>query len=361
MDGLARLHVTLPRSIDNDMNVLPAALLAGMACAQTCLPQTWAPQTSGVSSSLRGVSVVNAQVVWASGTTGTTLRTTDGGATWKAAQVPGAEALDFRGIRAIDGQTVYLLSSGAADKARIYKTTDGGSHWVLQFTNPDPKGFFDAIAFWDKTHGIVLGDPVDGQFAIFTTADAGLHWRRQHTPAALPNEGAFAASNTCLFVFGTDQAWFGTGGLGGARIFHSRDRGVTWTVAATPIRSDGPSAGIFSLAFSDGRHGIAVGGDYAKDREDRQNIAVTEDGGLTWIAPAGRGPAGFRSAVAYLPHAKTWLVTGTSGSDVSTDNGKTWKFLDSGSYNALSFVSAGSAGWAVGARGRIAAYRGATN
>jgi len=324
----------------------------------------WTPHSSGTTASLRGVSAVNAKVVWASGTAGTYLRTTDGGVTWKAAQVPGAEALDFRGIRAMDGRTVYLLSSGSADKARIYKTTDGGSHWALQFTNPETKGFFDAIAFWDATHGIVLGDPVysdtgDGQFAIFTTADASLHWQRQHTPPALPNEGAFAASNTCLFVRGTSEAWFATGGPGSARVFHSRDRGLTWTAATTPIRNDGASAGIFSLAFSDSRYGIAVGGDYAKDREDRRNIAVTEDGGLTWTAPASPGPKGFRSAVAYLPHAKMWLATGTSGSDVSTDNGKTWKLFDSGAYNAVSFVSAGN-GWAVGPRGRIAAFREAT-
>jgi photosystem II stability/assembly factor-like uncharacterized protein len=338
------------------MNLLPAAFLASVACAQS-----WAPQTSGVTASLRGVSAVNGQVVWASGTAGTYLRTTDGGITWEAARVPGAEALDFRGIRAIDGRTVYLLSSGSADKARIYKTADGGAHWALQFTNPDPKGFFDAIAFWDATHGIVLGDPVEGEFAILTTADGGLHWQRQHTPPPLPDEGAFAASNTCLFVRGTREAWFATGGPGSARVFHTRDRGITWTAAATPIRNDGASAGIFSLAFADSRHGIAVGGDYAKDREDRGNLAVTEDGGLTWTAPAGPGPKGFRSAAAYLPHAKMWLATGTSGSDVSTDNGKTWKLFDSGAYNAVSFAPTGTAGWAVGPRGRIAAFQPATH
>ncbi len=308
------------------------------------------------------MSAVNAAVVWASGAGGACLRTTDGGANWRAAQVPGAEALDFRGIRAINSRTVYLLSSGSGDQARIYKTTDGGSHWALQFTNPDPKGFFDAMAFWDARHGIVLGDPVDSQFAILTTGDGGRHWQRQHTPPALPHEGAFAASNTCLFVRGKREAWFGTGGPGSARVFHSRDRGRTWTVAAAPVRNDGASAGIFSLAFSDSLHGIAVGGDYAKDRENRQNIAVTEDGGRTWTAPAGPGPQGFRSAVAYLPDGKMWLATGTSGSDVSTDNGKTWKLFDSGAYHAVSFVSIlrnnrGAAGWAVGPRGRIASFR----
>jgi photosystem II stability/assembly factor-like uncharacterized protein len=155
---------------------------------------------------------------------------------------------------------------------------------------------------------------------------------------------------------GRRGAWFATGGPGGARVFHSRDRGRSWTVAATPIRNDGPSAGIFSLAFRDARHGVAVGGDYSKDSEDRQNIALTNDGGRTWAAPPNTGPKGFRSAVAWLPGRKLWIVTGTSGSDVSRDNGKTWELLDSGAYHAMSFVPGGD-GWAVGPQGRIARFQ----
>jgi photosystem II stability/assembly factor-like uncharacterized protein len=142
---------------------------------------------------------------------------------------------------------------------------DAGAHWTLLFTNADPKGFFDAIAFWDAQHGIVVGDPVDGRAEVLTTDDGGATWQRRSPPAALPNEGSFAASNTCLTLFGKRDAWFATGGPGAARVFHSKDRGRSWTVATTPIRNDGPSAGIFSLAFRDARHGIAVGGDYSKD------------------------------------------------------------------------------------------------
>lgn len=318
--------------------------------------QAWVSQPGGTTASLRGVNAVNAKVVWASGTGGTYLQTTDGGATWRAAKVPGAETLDFRDVHAVDQRTAYLLSSGSGDKARIYKTTDSGGHWTLQFTNPEPTGFFDALAFWDAQHGIVVGDPVGGQIVVLTTEDGGARWTRRPTPPALPNEGAFAASGTCLIVLGKREAWFGTGGPGAARVFHSKDRGHTWTVTATPIRNDGASAGIFSLAFSDARHGIAVGGDYAKDKEDRQNIALTSDGGRTWAAPPGSGPKGFRSAVVFVPDRKMWVVTGTSGSDVSYDNGKSWKLFDTGAYNAVSFVSS-QAGWAVGPRGRIAAFR----
>ena len=331
-------------------------LLPALCFTASLLAQTWAPQVSNTRASLRGVSAVDARTAFASGSGSTWLVTTDGGITWHAAQVPGAETLDFRGIRAIDARTIFLMSAGSGDKSRIYRTRDAGAHWTLLFTNPDPQGFFDAIAFWDAQHGIVVGDPVDGRAEVRTTDDGSATWQRRSPPAALPNEGSFAASNTCLTLLGSRDAWFATGGPGAARVFHSQDRGRSWTVATTPIRNDGPSAGIFSLAFRDARHGVAVGGDYSKDSEDRQNIALTNDGRRSWAAPPNTGPKGFRSAVAWLPGRKLWIVTGTSGSDVSRDNGKTWKRFDSGAYNAMSFVPSGD-GWAVGPQGRIARFQ----
>jgi photosystem II stability/assembly factor-like uncharacterized protein len=328
--------------------------VVALAILANCLSaQTWVIQDSGVTASLRGVSAVNDRVVWASGSGGTYLTTPDGGVSWRSATVPGAETLDFRGVHAMSANSAYLLASGPGEKSRIYKTADAGAHWTLQFTNPDPKGFFDAIAFWDARHGIVLGDPVDGEFVIFTTNDGGEHWIRQHTPPALLNEGAFAASNTCLIVRGRHEAWFASGGRGGARVFHSDDSGQSWTVAQTPVRNDAAAAGIFSLAFSDPRHGMAVGGDYTKPAESEHNIAVTSDGGRTWSEPTGPHPHGYRSAVAFVPDKKMWVAAGTTGSDVSYDDGRTWKLFDNGAFNALSFVSSRT-GWAVGPNGRIA-------
>ncbi len=313
--------------------------------------QTWTPQTSNSTSSLRGVSVVSAKVVWASGTKGTYLLTTDGGETWKSATVPGAADLDFRAAHAFDEKTAILLSIGTGEKSRVYRTKDGGAKWDVLYTNPDPKGFFDSIKFWDSNHGILVGDPVDGHFVVLTTDDGGENWHREKTPAAQPNEGAFAASNSCLVVLGMHEVWFGTGG---ARVFHSSDGGKKWTVSNTPIRHDSASAGIFSLAFLNPLFGIAVGGDYSKPEDAANNIAITEDGGKKWTAPES-GPNGFRSAIGYLPDRKMWIATGTSGSDISNDKGKTWKQFDKGNYNAVSFILS-YAGWAVGPKGAIARF-----
>jgi photosystem II stability/assembly factor-like uncharacterized protein len=316
--------------------------------------QSWTPQTSNTTASLRGVSVVSAKVVWASGSKGTYLITTDGGANWKAATVPGAADMDFRAVRAFDEKTAILLSIGTGEKSRVYKTKDGGGKWDVVYTNADPKGFFDGIAFWDASHGILLGDPVDGHFVIMTTDDGGDTWQREKTPAAKPEEGAFAASNSSLCVLGLHEVWFGTGGPTGGRVFHSSDGGKKWSVEATPVRHDSASAGIFSVAFQNPLFGMAVGGDYSKPGETANNIAMTTDGGKKWTGLENE-PKGFRSAITYLPDLKMWIATGTSGSDVSTDKGKTWKQFDKGNYNAMSFLLS-YAGWAVGPKGAIARF-----
>ncbi len=331
--------------------MMKTALLFLLGCA-ACPGQTWIPQQSGSTASLRGVSALGGGVVWASGTGGSWLRTTDGGTTWQVGSVPGADGLDFRGIRAFDAKSVVVMSSGPGDKSKIFATTDAGKTWNLLFQNPDPTGFFDSIAFGDRQHGLLMGDQVGGQMTLFRTSDGGIHWTKVVLPPAVAGEGGFAASNSCISLDGKNVR-IATGGKGTGRVYISNNGGGTWKVVDTPIRKDSSSAGIFSIAFSDRQHGIVVGGEYTKATETDGNIAITSDGGLTWVAAKGTPPAGYRSSVAYIPKAKTWVTTGTSGSDVSNDGGANWRTFDSKAYNAISVAPDGSA-WAVGPKGSIA-------
>lgn len=320
-------------------------IITGIALISGAAAQSWTPQNSGTTASLRGVAAVNDRVAWASGTGGTYVVTTDGGATWKAAKVPGAEALDFRDVHAVDERTAWLMSAGPGEASRIYRTTDGGANWTLQLTNPDAAGFFDSIAFWDAKRGLVVGDSVNGRMVVMATGDGGANWRRIDTPPAVEKEGAFAASGTSVVVAGDREAWFGTTA---ARVFRTVDGGKSWTVVQTPVRHEREGAGIFGIGF-DGPRGIAVGGAYQQPQEDQHNIAVTTDGGKTWTEPPSR-PSGFRSAVAYVRSLRAWIAVGTSGSDVSMDGGQTWKRFDGAAYNAIGFP------WAVGPKGAIAKY-----
>ena len=312
----------------------------------------WTVQNSGVTVRLRGVSAVSERVAWASGAGSTVLRTIDGGATWQKLTVT-SDALDFRDIDAVDAQTAYVLAIGNGPASRIYKTTDAGKTWTMQFRNEDQKAFLDAMSFWDATNGIVFGDSVDGQLYIMTTKDGGRVWSRvptAHLLPALEGEGAFAASGTNIAVFGKSHAWIGTGAAATARVLRTSDGGRTWQAANTPL-SAGPSSGIFSIAFRDAKHGVIAGGDYRKEQEAVDNLAVTNDGGATWKLV--KGLSGFRSVVAYVPGTKTLLAIGPAGGDYSTDDGQTWKPIDGPGFDTFSFVPGKSSGWGTGDKGAI--------
>lgn len=317
----------------------------------------WTMQTSGVNARLRGVSAVNERVAWASGSGATVLRTNDGGATWRKLNVANEplDALDFRDINAIDEQTAYILSIGNGPASRIYKTTDAGATWRMQFKNDDPKAFLDAMSFWDANNGIVFGDSIDGKFYIRLTDDGGRTWTRVPTtglPPALENEGAFAASGTNIAVFGKTHAWIGTGAGARARVLRTTDRGRSWQVADTPLAA-AQSAGIFSIAFRDEKHGIVVGGDYRKEQEAVDNLAVTSDGGVTWKLV--KGLSGYRSVVAYVPGTKTpaLVAIGPSGGDYSLDDGQTWKPIEGPGFDTFDFIPSKATGWGAGANGAI--------
>jgi photosystem II stability/assembly factor-like uncharacterized protein len=358
----ARAALTIRTMLKAQMGL--AAALIGVAVTLFVAPQ-WTPQPSPITARLRGVSAVSAIVAWASGSQGTVLRTSDGGQTWNPLAVNGASGLDFRDVDAINERTAYILSIGNGPQSRIYKTTDAGATWTLQFTNDDPKGFYDAMSFWDEAHGLVFGDSIDGRFAILVTENGGATWTRvprSVLPPALPNEGAFAASGSNIAVVGSGEAWIATGAAIKSRVLHTRDRGRSWSISDTPIAS-GRSSGIFSITFRDTRHGVIVGGDYSKESEAIDNAATTSDGGRNWDLVKEHGLSGFRSAVKYVPRTKSTLVAvGPQGADLSTDDGRSWTPLPGTTsmpgFDALSFVPGQPIAWASGAKGALARLAG---
>jgi photosystem II stability/assembly factor-like uncharacterized protein len=319
----------------------------------------WTVRTSGMDTNLRAVSIAQfmdphrapAPVVWVSGSKGVILQSKDVGKTWKQLRVLGGETLDFRSIQAMDARRAYVMYIGDAGNSRIYKTTDGGTNWTLQYADKRKEFFLDALVCDSDIECFAVGDPMDGKFVVLHTKD-GQNWKQLPTdrmPAALPDEGAFAASGTCLAVYSDHEIYFVTGGPA-ARLFHSSDAGYSWTVNSTPIVSGNASSGIFSIAVRDAAL-VLVGGDYKDVGNPSRVAAYSQDGGKTW-ALAAQQPGGFRSAVAWVDGA-TLAAAGPNGEDISEDAGIHWKRTDSLNLNALAILDHGH-GWAVGPKGAIA-------
>lgn len=315
---------------------------------------TLTPQQSGTRQRLQAISPVNDQVVWASGAGGTYTVTTDGGQTWRAGVVPGADSLEFRDVEAVSATQAWLLAAGAGDRSRIYHTEDGGRSWDLQFVNQDTLAFYDCFAFWSPTHGLTFSDQVDGRFPAIQTSD-GRHWTSaaSRLPPALPGEGGFAASGTCVATLGDRFGWIGTGAGPQARVLRTTDGGRTWTAHATPTVQGTPTSGVFSVAFRDPGHGILGAGELAPGDSNAATIAVSGDGGVTWTLATPVPFAGAVFGLAYVGDGPAVVATGPGGAAWSRDEGKTWQLLpDARDYWAVAFGSERS-GWLVGMRGSI--------
>lgn len=321
-----------------------------------CAAAQWQPLEIPTTEALRGLSVSDPQIVWAGGTHGTYLVTRDGGLTWRARTIPGAEELDFRGVKSF-GMEAFLLAAGEGDKSRIYHSSFMGLHWELQFVNREPKGFFDCMAFFDRRHGIVVGDPVEGKFQVLRTNNGGESWQYSDPgkmPAAIAGEGAFAASNTCLTTHGRSNAWFVTGGAA-ARIFRSTDGGKSWKVSEAPkeMPHGEASAGLFSVAFFDGRSGVIAGGDYKHPETTGANIAVSADGGQSWhLATKDDSPVPYISAITYLKRSECLVSVGPSASAYSADGLKSWEWTSPSGFNSV--AASKNVVYAAGAKGVIA-------
>lgn len=345
--------------------------------------QVWEIMPEVSTASLRGLYVLDSEVVWASGTNGTIVRTNDQGKTWETQVIPGAESLDIRDLHVFDRNNVLAMTSGTP--ARLYRSSDGGKNWKVVFESIDPLVFLDSVSFLDNNRGLVMGDPVEGQLYLLKSTDAGWSWELvPDAPKLQPGEAGFAASGTNMTV---RDGKFWVIGLGGglpeeanqgatqadqadtnddsaidrARVVTVDSEFKDWKVKVTPLPRH-VSGGIFSMAYVDNKFGVAVGGDYKQPDLARDHVALTKDGGETWTVPVlEKSPSGFRSCVAVARPANetapVLISVGTNGTDISRDIGQSWQRVSDIGFNAVQFSPDGRTGWAAGSNGRIARWR----
>lgn len=320
-------------------------ILAGQAFAQTASIQIL---QSGTRKSFRGLSVVNDQVLWVSGSAGTVGRSIDGGAYIEWITVPGFEKKDFRDIAAFDDQTAIIM--GIAEPAVILKTTNAGKTWRSVFTDSTKGMFLDAMDFYDNKKGAVIGDPIHGKFFLAITKDQGETWStndpliRKHDLTAAEGEAFFASSGTNLVHRGKELV-FATGGKKSRLFFENK----IWEL---PLLQGRESTGANSLAIDSKGYGLIIGGDFSKDSIRTGNAVLFEKGGNNIRVPQ-TNPHGYKSCVIFL--SKTLLVAcGTSGVDLSHDGGLNWESISKESFHVVQKAAKGNAVFLAGGNGKLA-------
>ena len=301
--------------------------------------------SSGTDISIRGLSVVTNNIIWASGSDGTVGKSTNGGKDWKWIKVKGFEKTDFRDIEAFDGKTALIMS--ISEPAYILRTADGGDSWKTVYTNNTKGVFLDALEFWDNKKGIVLGDPIDDHFVIIRTANGGKSWQQESKkscPASDSGEACFASSGTNIRKLNKQEAVFISGGMK-SHLFIGNKR------INLPIVQGKTSTGANSIAVKNSRTMIVVGGDFTSKDDTTRICAITTDGGKSFTSPE-IAPHGYRSCVEYI-NKNTWISCGLNGVDFSTDNGKKWNWISKESFNVCRKAKKGNAVFFAGAKGKM--------
>lgn len=303
----------------------------------------------GTKTSLRGLSVVNKQCFWASGSYGKVALSTDGGKTIKWHTVQGYEKRDFRDIEAFSASTALIMAVDAP--AIILKTRDSGYTWQKVFEDTSKGMFLDAMDFKGR-NGICIGDPLIDKPYIITTDNYGESWQKieeKELPALQKGEAFFASSGTNITLRKNGNGYlFVSGGLTSS-IYNSSNK----ELLPLNLQKGKESTGANSIAFYKNK-GIIVGGDFARDSLAINNCVLfhIKKGAINFVTPT-KNPTGYKSAVIYL-NKNTLLACGTSGVDISVTGGKEWLNFSRESFHAIQKTPGSNSAYAVGANGKIA-------
>jgi hypothetical protein len=304
---------------------------------------------SGQETSLRGLSVVNDNVLWASGSNGTVARSTNGGKTFEWLTVQGYEQRDFRDVEAFDENTALIMA--IAEPAVILKTKDGGKNWYKVFEDTTKGMFLDAMDF--DGVGAVIGDPINGIAFFAMTLDDGETWYANKFMKVSLSEGEafFAASGSNIkFVRHGDVSFpiFVTGGKKSRMIIAGKPFELN-------ILQGSESQGANSISIYTNKTGVIVGGDFKNDTISQDNCVIIRfqiDSVPNFIVPQ-TPPHGYRSCVAYITENKL-ITCGTSGVDISNDSGMNWELISTRSFHVCQKAKNGIAVFLAGANGKIA-------
>lgn len=308
--------------------------------------------SSGNKISLRGLSVVNDNVVWVSGSKGTVGKSSNGGKNWKWMVVKGYEKTEFRDIEAFDAGTAVIMAVDTP--AVILKTTDGGETWKLTYQNTTKGMFLDAMDFAGDQYGIVIGDPINRKIFMAETFNGGDSWTEipagSKIPLADSGEAFFAASGTNIRLMIDKRFYAVSGGL--------RSRLLSRTAAIPlPLIQGKETTGANSIDVYDNGNGkgskrmIITGGDFANENAAENNCFISDNGGKTWKAPKV-GPHGYRSCVEFLSRTDV-LACGLTGVDYSFNAGKTWELISKESFHVCRIAKSGRTIYLAGNNGQI--------
>lgn len=293
---------------------------------------------------LHDVTFIDSQRGWAVGDRGVVLCTDDGGVHWR--RQPSGVDCPLLSVTFVSPERGWIAGGDATplshrSRGRLLRTIDGGRTWQRMQDSTLPR--LTHVQFFDAAHGVATG--YGSSFypsGLFVTRDAGATWQ----PFSRPRRTAWLAADFLDLENGVLVS-----GQGERAVLIDRELQEP-TLAGVDARR------VRAMDMRDASVGWLVGDDGL--------IAVTNDGGVSWSAPAAApltaNDSGFTKKQDY--HAvcargeQVWIA-GSPGGTVwhSPDGGRSWVAQATGlltPLNDIAFVDS-THGWAVGSLGVILA------
>ncbi len=295
----------------------------------------WVKVESGTLAWLRSIQFVDDKTGWIGGSSGTLLKTEDGGVTWKKQPKPTSETV--YDIHFKNAQTGWLLCNGdvfgptTGSITSILRTDDGGSTWVRENIADGPERMLRFVAGPGGDIIFVVGEMGTMLSRSDNNTDAQKYHRSNMTSRVMLTAGHMFDVSRGVIV----------GGAGS--IFITVDGGNTWEM---PKQQRIKKAGkLNSVFFLEEKTGWAVG--------NAGKIFQTKDAGRSWTEQTSFANVDLNDVV--FLNESFGMVAGDKGNIFSTkDGGKTWVTETSGTRHRLQKIaSTGTRSFAIGFGGTV--------
>lgn len=283
----------------------------------------WYQQNSGTGSDLKSVFFADENTGYAAGTSGTIIKTSNGGNNWSGQQTGTNE--DLYSIYFI-GETGFAV--GGNSSSLILKTTNGGINWVSE-----------SIAGASILRSVFMVTPeliyASGRWGtLLKTTNGGINWSLTATHT-MHFYSIFFVNDSIGYTGGPNSMHAGGGTL------KTTNGGTNWSFVSFAGQGN-------SINFINNEAGFVL---------STLSIRKTTNGGVnwTWIDP----PSGYSYESVFFSNLNTGYVTGNSSNSgrifKTTNAGNNWlqqSIPSIGSLYSIAFVNPNT-GYAVGNSGTI--------